>query len=82
MKYRVLYDTQIAGKFLAKDEVLDFKNGTDEGFIARLLANKVIEKASLKQEPKATQKQEAPIENQEEIKQDAKETKNNTKSYK
>lgn len=44
MKYKVLYDTQIAGRFIAKDEVMDFENGTDENFINRLIANKVIQK--------------------------------------
>lgn len=59
MKYKVLYDTHIAGKFLAKDEILDFKNGTDENFINRLVANKIIEKLPAQKAPQNDEKNEA-----------------------
>lgn len=42
MKYRVLYDTLINKIHVPKDAEIEFEAGTDEGYIKRLLANKVI----------------------------------------
>lgn len=42
MKYKVLYNTQIGNEFKAKDEVIKFPQGTDEGYIAQLVKNKVV----------------------------------------
>lgn len=43
MKYKVLYNTQINNEFKAKDEVIEFPQGTDESYILSLVRNKVIE---------------------------------------
>lgn len=42
MKYKVLYDTQILNTFYKKDSFIGFKSGTDEYFIQRLIADKII----------------------------------------
>lgn len=58
MKYKVLYDTQIAGKFVAKGEMMEFQSGTDIFFINRLLTNKVIEEAKEVKEPQKNKNDE------------------------
>ncbi|WP_394908922.1 hypothetical protein [uncultured Helicobacter sp.] len=42
MKYKVLYDTLINKVHTPKGTEIEFQAGTDEGYIKRLLANKVI----------------------------------------
>lgn len=42
MKYIVLYSTQINNEFKAKDTIIEFPQGADEGYINRLVALKVI----------------------------------------
>lgn len=49
MKYEVLYDTQIANEYRAKGEIIEFPNGTDEGYILSLVRNKVIEETQEEQ---------------------------------
>lgn len=43
MKYKVLYDTLINKNHTKKGSIIEFPSGTDEGYIKRLVANKVIE---------------------------------------
>lgn len=43
MKYSVLYDCQIEKTHRKKGEVIEFKEGTDTGFIKRLISSRVIE---------------------------------------
>lgn len=38
MRYEVLYTQQIAGKIYKKGEIIEFPNGTDKNFIARLVS--------------------------------------------
>lgn len=42
MKYKVLYDTLINKVHTKKGTEIEFQAGTDEGYIKRLIANKVI----------------------------------------
>lgn len=42
MKYIVLYDTLINKNHQAKGAIIEFEKGTDEGYIKRLIANKII----------------------------------------
>lgn len=42
MKYKVLYDTLINKEHKSKDSEIEFAEGTDEGYIKRLISNKVI----------------------------------------
>lgn len=79
MKYKVLYDTLINKVHTKKGTEIEFEVGTDEGYIKRLLANKVITplessanakaestpKNSKKQAKKQSVKQEAQEEIQE-----------------
>lgn len=44
MKYKVLYDTLINKVHTKKGTEIEFQAGTDEGYIKRLIANKVIAK--------------------------------------
>lgn len=53
MKYIVLYSTQINNEFKAKDTIIEFPQGADEGYINRLVALKVI--APKQGEPTAEQ---------------------------
>lgn len=62
MKYIVLYSTQINNEFKAKDTIIEFPQGADEGYINRLVALKVI--APKQGEPTAEQTE------QQECKQD------------
>lgn len=45
MKYEVLYDTQIEKTYRKKGEIIEFKEGTDSGFIERLVRDGVIREA-------------------------------------
>ena len=78
MKYIVLYDTLINKTHTPKGTEITFEAGTDEGYIKRLLANKVIApldssdskteskpKDSKKQAKKKSVKQETQEETQE-----------------
>ena len=79
MKYKVLYDTLINKTHTPKGTEIEFEVGTDEGYIKRLIANKVITplessgdskieskpKDSKKQAKKQSVKQEAQEETQE-----------------
>ena len=42
MRYKVLYDTLINKIHTPKGTEIEFETGTDEGYIKRLLTNKVI----------------------------------------
>ena len=42
MKYEVLYDTLINKEHKAKGSEIEFTEGTDEGYIKRLLNDKII----------------------------------------
>ncbi|MDO7253883.1 hypothetical protein [Helicobacter cappadocius] len=57
MKYRVLYDTQLNGEFKNKDEEISFLKGTDEGYIQRLIREKIIQPIDvISDEPKENKK--------------------------
>ncbi|WP_300450425.1 hypothetical protein [uncultured Helicobacter sp.] len=42
MKYKVLYDTLINKSHHQRGAIIEFPNGTDEGYIKRLVTSKVI----------------------------------------
>lgn len=58
MKYIVLYDTLINKAHTKKGTEIEFEAGTDEGYIKRLLANKVIApiESSTESKPKDSKK--------------------------
>ncbi|TLD80170.1 hypothetical protein LS68_008100 [Helicobacter sp. MIT 05-5293] len=58
MKYKVLYDTLINKTHHTKGSCIEFEQGTDEGYIKRLVVNKVITPLQEEQEPQDVKSQE------------------------
>ena len=57
MKYKILYNTRISTKNYKEGDEIEFKDGTDELFIKRLIDIKCIEPVAGSEKPKETKNQ-------------------------
>lgn len=57
MKYKILYNTRISTKNYKEGNEIEFKDGTDELFIKRLIDIKCIEPVAGSEKPKETKNQ-------------------------
>lgn len=57
MKYKILYNTRISTKNYKEGDEIEFKDGTDELFIKRLIDIKCIEPLVGSEKPKETKNQ-------------------------
>lgn len=57
MKYKILYDTRISTENYKKGDEIEFKDGTDELFIKRLIDIRCIEPVAGSEKPKEAKNQ-------------------------